>query len=129
MPWPTRTSFPNASLDTLFAAIQADGRRILAPTDRDGRSELNPVTSPAQVAKDYVQTTLSAKETVFPKVEQLLSYTTEPGQVDLQDAEPQAAPTVLFGIRPCEAAGFQALDAVFNWDYPGHVLQRPHGAS
>src|SRR5208337_3232640 len=28
-----------------------------------------------------------------------------------------ALPTVLFGIRPCEAAGFQALDAVFNWDY------------
>jgi len=25
-------------------------------------------------------------------------------------------PTVLFGIRPCEAAGFGALDAVFNWD-------------
>jgi formate hydrogenlyase subunit 6/NADH:ubiquinone oxidoreductase subunit I len=107
----------NASLDTLFAAIQADGRRILAPTDRDGRSELNPVTSPAQVAKDYIQTTLSGKGTVFPKVEKLLSYTTQPGQVDLQDAVPNAAPTVLFGVRPCEAAGFQALDAVFNWDY------------
>ncbi len=107
----------NASLGTLFAAIQADGRRILAPTDRDGRSELNPVTSPAQVAKDYIQTAMSGKGTVFPKVEKLLSYTTQPGQVDLQDAVPNAAPTVLFGVRPCEAAGFQALDAVFNWDY------------
>ena len=107
----------SASLDLLFAALTADGRRILAPTDRDGRSELNPVTSPAQVAKDYIQTTLSGKGTVFPKVEKLLSYTTQPGQVDLQDAVPNAAPTVLFGVRPCEAAGFQALDAVFNWDY------------
>jgi len=109
--------FPQASLDALFAAILADGRRILAPTDRDGRSELNPVTSPAQVAKDYVQTALSAKGTVFPKVEKLLSYTTGPGQVELTDPVPNAAPTVLFGIRPCEAAGFPALDAVFNWDY------------
>ncbi len=106
----------SASLDALFAAISASGRRILAPTDRDGRSELNPVTSPAQVAKDYVQTALSAKDTVFPKVERLLSYTLAPGQVDLADAEPQAVPTVVFGIRPCEAGGFQALDAVFNWD-------------
>ena len=108
---------PSASLDLLFAAISADGRRILAPTDQDGRSELNPVASPAQVARDYLQTTMSAKEVVFPKVEQLLSYTLAPGQVDLVDATPHAAPTVVFGIRPCEASGFQALDAVFNWDY------------
>ena len=107
----------SASLDPLFAAITASGRRILAPTEADGRSELNPVTSPAQVAKDCLQTTLSAKETVFPKVEQLLSYTLAPGQVDLVDAEPHAVPTVLFGIRPCEASAFAALDAVFNWDY------------
>jgi ferredoxin len=106
----------SASLDLLFAALTADGRRILAPTDPDGRSELNPVTYPDQVAKDYVQTTLSAKAVVFPKVEQLLSYTLAPGQVDLVDAVPRDEPTVVFGIRPCEAAGFQALDAVFNWD-------------
>jgi formate hydrogenlyase subunit 6/NADH:ubiquinone oxidoreductase subunit I len=107
----------NASLDALFAALQADGRRILAPTDRDGRTELNPVTKPSEVAKDYVQTTMSAKSTVFPKVEKLLDYRTEPGKVELNDAVPSALPTVVFGIRPCEAAGFQALDAVFNWDY------------
>jgi len=107
----------SASLDPLFAAITASGRRILAPTDQDGRTELNPVTRFGQVAKDYVQTTLSAKEAVFPKVEQLLSYTLLPGKVDLVDAEPAAVPTVVFGIRPCEASGFQALDAVFNWDY------------
>ena len=106
----------SAALDAFFTAIQADGRRILAPTDPDGRSELNPVQAPAQVAKDYLQTTLSAKEVVFPKVERLLSYTLAPGQVELQDAVPAAAPTVVFGIRPCEAGGFAALDAVFNWD-------------
>ena len=107
----------SASLDQLFTALQGNGRRILAPTDRDGRSELNPVSSRAEVAKDYVQTSLSAKEVVFPKVERLLSYTMAPGQVDLVDAIPHAVPTVVFGIRPCEAAGFKALDAVFNWDY------------
>jgi hypothetical protein len=106
-----------ASLDLLFAAITAAGRRILAPTDQDGRSELNPVTRFDQVARDYIQTALSAKEVVFPKVERLLSYTLSPGKVDLADAEPAAVPTVVFGIRPCEASGFQALDAVFNWDY------------
>jgi len=105
-----------ASLDALFTALQGDGRRILAPTDRDGRSELNPVHSAGEVAQDYIQTSLSAKETVFPKVEQLLSYDLAPGRVELAGATPRAEPTVVFGIRPCEAGGFQALDAVFNWD-------------
>ncbi len=104
------------ALDGLFAALHQDGRRVLAPVDTDGRTELNEVDGPKQVAKDYLQTILSAKETVFPKVERLLSYKTEPGKVELLDAEPHALPTVLFGIRPCEAKAFAALDAVFNWD-------------
>jgi len=104
------------ALDGLFAALRQDGRRVLAPVDTDGRTELNEVDGPKQMAKDYLQTILSAKETVFPKVERLLSYKTEPGKVELVDAEPQARPTVLFGIRPCEAKAFAALDAVFNWD-------------
>jgi len=106
----------NDALDALFAALRKDGRRILAPVDGDGRTELCEVETRAQVAKDYLQTILSAKEAVFPKVERLLSYTTEPGKVDLKDSEPHAMPTVLFGIRPCEAKAFKALDAVFNWD-------------
>jgi formate hydrogenlyase subunit 6/NADH:ubiquinone oxidoreductase subunit I len=89
----------------------------MAPVDTDGRVELNEVEVPPQVAKNYLQTILSAKEVVFPKVERLLSYRVRPGEVELKDAEPKAIPTVLFGIRPCEASAFSALDAVFNWDY------------
>jgi formate hydrogenlyase subunit 6/NADH:ubiquinone oxidoreductase subunit I len=106
----------NDALDALFAAMRKDGRRVLAPVDADGRTELNEVERPAQVAQDYVQTILSAKEIVFPKVERLLSYRTEGGQVELHDAEPTSRPTVVFGVRPCEAKAFAALDAVFNWD-------------
>lgn len=104
------------SVDTIFAALRTDGRRILAPVDADGRVELREVQHAADVSKDYLQTILSAKDTVFPKVERLLSYTMAPGHVELKDAVPQAVPTVVFGIRPCEAAAFAALDAVFNWD-------------
>lgn len=106
----------NAALEALFAALKGDGRRILAPTDPDGRSELTAIDHPSQVAKDYLQTALSAKSAAFPKVERLMSYTLANRTVALEDAEPHAVPTVLFGIRPCEAAGFAALDAVFNWD-------------
>ena len=106
----------NDALEALFTALRKDGRRLLAPVDGDGRTELSEVETPAQVAKDYIQTFLSAKETVFPKVERLLDYETAPGKVELHDAEPKARPTVIFGVRPCEAKAFKALDAVFNWD-------------
>ncbi len=104
------------ALDALFEALRKDGRRVLAPVDADGRTELSEVERPQQVAQDYIQTILSAKEIAFPKVERLLTYETTPGQVALHDAEPNARPTVLFGVRPCEAKAFAALDAVFNWD-------------
>jgi formate hydrogenlyase subunit 6/NADH:ubiquinone oxidoreductase subunit I len=100
-----------------FGALRKDGRRLLAPVDSDGRVELSEIEVPPQVAKNYLQTILSAKEVVFPKVERLLSYTIAPGQIQLKDVEPKAVPTVLFGVRPCEAKAFAALDAVFNWDY------------
>jgi formate hydrogenlyase subunit 6/NADH:ubiquinone oxidoreductase subunit I len=101
----------------LFEALRKDGRRLLAPVESEGRIELGEVEVPPQLAKNYLQTIMSAKEVVFPKVERLLSYDLSAGQVDLKDAAPRARPTVVFGIRPCEAKAFAALDAVFNWDY------------
>src|ERR1035438_1510306 len=99
------------SLTSLFGALRKDGRRIMAPVDTEGRIGLGEVAAPSQVASEYLQTILSAKEVAFPKVERLLSYTIAPGQVELKDAEPKALPTVLFGVRPCEAKAFGALDA------------------
>lgn len=104
------------SLFGLFGALRKEGRRLLAPVDADGRIELREVEVPPQVARNYLQTVLSPKEVVFPKVERLLSFTLAPGLVELKDPESRAMPTVLFGIRPCEAKAFAALDAVFNWD-------------
>lgn len=107
---------PSDQLDAFLAALAQDGRRVLGPTARDGRAELNPVTRAADLDLEGLQTALSAKETVFPKVERILEYSLGAGKVDLRDAEPNARPTVLLGIRPCEADGFGALDSVFNWD-------------
>ncbi len=107
---------PSESLDTFVKALRRDGRRVLAPTARDGRAELNPVEAAAEIDLEGLQTALSAKETVFPKVERILEYSLSGGGVDLRDVAPKAEPTVLLGVRPCDAAGFGALDAVFNWD-------------
>ena len=105
-----------AGLAALFAALGDQGRRILAPVDRDGQVELRAVHTPAEVATASLQTVLGAKQAVFPRVERILGYRFGGASIELEDPEPGAVPTVLFGLRPCEARAFRALNAVFNWD-------------
>jgi formate hydrogenlyase subunit 6/NADH:ubiquinone oxidoreductase subunit I len=107
-----------ASLDALFAALVAQGRRVLAPRRTGDRVELGEVRSAGEVAFDAIQVVSSAKPVVFPPVEKILSYKTEGKEVAVDDPVPAARPTVLFGLRPCEARSFAALGAVFNWGTP-----------
>ncbi len=120
----SRYQITPAALEALFSALAAKGRRVLAPRQVGDRVELGPVATPAEVAPSYVQTVASAKGVVFPKVEQILRYRTNGKDVALEEPEPISQETVVFGIRPCEARAFQALDALFNWDYRDELFNR-----
>jgi ferredoxin len=111
-----RYTLTEPSVASLLDALAKSGRRILGPKQIADRIDIAPITSLAELARDS-QSTASAKNTVFPKVERLLRYRFEGKNVALEDVAPNAQPTVLFGIRPCEARAFHALDVVFNWDY------------
>lgn len=112
----TTLKISEAALETLFATLGDAGQSIVGPAEVDGRIEFKPVRTLSEVAGDAIQPVLSAKEAAFPRIERSLSYRMAPGKVELQDADPEVQPPVLFGLRPCEAAGFHSLDAVFNWD-------------
>jgi ferredoxin len=105
-----------SAFGSLVDAIAKSGRRILGPKKVAERVEITEIKGAAELAQDG-QSIVSAKGTVFPKVERLMKYRFEGKNVALDDVEPNAAPTVLFGVRPCEARAFAALDVVFNWDY------------
>jgi sulfhydrogenase subunit beta (sulfur reductase) len=107
----------DSALGTLIDALAKSGRRILGPKKVAERIEISEIKTAADLATTG-QSTVSPKATVFPKVERLLKYRFESGkQIAVDDIEPDAKPTVLFGVRPCEARAFHALDVVFNWDY------------
>ncbi len=111
-----RYTTTESAISTLLAALAKSGRRLLGPKLVAGRTEIADLKTFADIAKSG-QSVVSAKGVVFPKVERLLKYRFEGGKnVALDDVEPQAQPTVLFGLRPCEARAFHALDVVFNWD-------------
>jgi len=105
-----------AAAGSLIDTLAKSGGRVLGPKEVAERVEIAEIKTAAELATDG-QSVVSAKGVVFPKVERLLRYRFEGKNVVLEDAEPQAKPTVLFGIRPCEARSFAALDVVFNWDY------------
>lgn len=105
------------SLGAWFAAIKSSGQRLLGPVEKDGQTTYDEIASPADMVKDYVQTTTSAKSVVFPATEEIVRYRNEGKDVVMEDIRPPAPPTVVFGVRPCDAASFAILDSVFSWDY------------
>jgi len=112
------------SLEQWFGKISASGRRILAPVERGGKVLFEEVSSPAEMAGDYIQTTLSAKSAVFPRCEELFGYALEGKEVKLEERKKEPQPTVVFGCRPCDAASFAILNSVFSWDCPDELFKQ-----
>jgi formate hydrogenlyase subunit 6/NADH:ubiquinone oxidoreductase subunit I len=104
------------ALETLVDGLLQDGARILSPRRRAGHVELSEVRSPTEVAADHVQSVASAKAVVFPRAEAILRYRGLGRDLELSDPQPALPATVVFGIRPCEARAFGALESIFGWD-------------
>ncbi len=105
------------SLDPLFDKLRAAGRRVMAPVKKDDQIVFAEVAAPSQMAEDYIQTSVSAKGFVLPRCEELFRYRFEGKDVQLAEREFKPPPTVLFGLRPCDARSFAVLNSVFSWDY------------
>jgi formate hydrogenlyase subunit 6/NADH:ubiquinone oxidoreductase subunit I len=104
-------------LDELFDKLAAAGRRIVAPRKSGEAIVFEDLKRPDDMTDDYVQTTISAKAAVFPRYELLLRYRFEDKEVRIEDEQVKVVPTVIFGLRPCDARSFAVLNAVFTWDY------------
>lgn len=92
--------------------------RVFAPVRRGDKVDFQRLSSGNEVAEDYIQTTQSVKRFAFPKAEELFSYRKEGKEVHLQEKRLNDLPeTILWKVRPCDAAGFAPLGGIFNWDY------------
>jgi len=116
-------SIDREALAKLFAHWRDEGRRIVAPKQLGEKIDFAPVTGLDQVSLDQVQTVQSPKTAVFPRVEELFSYKSRDGQVEIRERDGTGVPrTVIFGLRPCDAAAFASLAAIFNWDSPDSLF-------
>jgi sulfhydrogenase subunit beta (sulfur reductase) len=113
-------------LSQWFDAIIKSNKRVFAPVKQKDQTDFRLVHSLDEVADEYIQTTKSIKEAIFPRAEVLFSYTKQNGEITLQDFDPDTVPeTVLWKIHPCDAMGFIPLSNIFNGGYED-VLYKTH---
>lgn len=116
-------------LSKWFSSILNAGKRVYAPVryEKDEKVDFRQVRSLDEVADDYVQTTMSAKAAIFPRAEVLFKYKSEhKGEMTLEDFNPNNVPeTVVWKMRPCDAAGFISLTDILNTGYED-LLYKTH---
>jgi len=105
--------------DDLAAFIErlASTCSVYAPVREEGEAyySYKPVTSGKEVALDFTNTRVSAKQLFLPQTEKLFSYRTEDGG-KVFEVPADRGKTVVMGIRPCDAKSLPMLDSVFQND-------------
>jgi len=81
--------------------------------------------SPSLDALRAGNTALPAKDLLFPQTEEVFRFVANAQNLAIMSGEPDDAPPVIFGIRPCDAASIQMLDRVFlDEDFPETTYAR-----
>jgi formate hydrogenlyase subunit 6/NADH:ubiquinone oxidoreductase subunit I len=105
-------------LQELVAAIIKDGKKVIAPVLRNNKPVYDSVKDYSEIINDFVQTVNSAKEVIFPRTEKLFGFRKDSDGVTVEDFNAGTVPsTVVWGIKPCDAAAIASISAIFNWDY------------
>ena len=110
----------SANIPTFFNNLLQSGKVVVAPVlKKNGKVYFESVESYDQVSTDYIQTVFSAKSVVFPKVEELFSYTKkEDGSVEITNDMSNVPETVIWGLRPCDSSAFNYLTEFFLKENP-----------
>ncbi len=118
-----KRSIGREALAELISQWRSAGKRVLAPKRSGDKVDFAWVASLEEISLDHVQTVQSPKAALFPRVEELFSFRSADGRVEVRERDLGALPeTVVFGLRPCDAAAFTALKAIFNWDSPDSLF-------
>jgi ferredoxin len=85
---------------------------LMAPRDVEGVLLYRQVDNSQAVVWDYVHPVMSIKDAFFPPTERLLTIEKTGQTIKLEETHYRGK-QVIFGVRPCDARGMLALDALF----------------
>jgi hypothetical protein len=75
------------------------------------------LASPDEIAFDILNTTIPPKDVFFPHTEKMFDVKMKKGvATDMTEAALPMGPSILFGMRPCDAYSLTYMDALFNWE-------------
>lgn len=101
----------------------ARGSRLVAPRQSEGITRYQAVSDGTQIDWEFRRPALPVKEIFFRPTERLLLIEKVGGDVRLVETLPEGQ-QVVFGVRPCDARGVLAMDAMFI----GHEPSDPYYA-
>jgi formate hydrogenlyase subunit 6/NADH:ubiquinone oxidoreductase subunit I len=105
-------------LQELVAALIKDGKKVIAPVLRNNKPVYDSVSEYSQIINGFIQTVNSAKEVIFPRTEKLFGFRKNADGITVEDFNAGTIPsTIVWGIKPCDAAAIGSIGAIFNWDY------------
>jgi sulfhydrogenase subunit beta (sulfur reductase) len=96
-------------LDRLIQAY-----RVYAPVMQNGYFLFKTIKSGSEASLNYHNTKMSPKDILFPQSEVLFRYQLDKKGVEIDAPAQDERDLVIFGIRPCDVRGIQALDKVFS---------------
>jgi ferredoxin len=96
----------NSWLDALAQEVD-----LIAPTTVQGKRFYRPVAGSGEIAWDTERTDMSPKTWLLPATESILEI--KQGNETHLNEPPAPTPKVIFGVRPCDARGALAIDALF----------------
>ena len=95
-----------------------DGYDIFAPTNEAGVWNYAIAENPDDVRLDHTNTVHSVKAIVFPQREVFFTFEqAKGGAPTVTEVEPDGGPSVVFGIRPCDAKAQTLNDKVFGGEF------------
>ena len=92
--------------------------KIYAPVKNDNICTLEAIDNPKNIDMDCSSTILSPKKIIFPQKEIYLEFeTSDEDKLQVKEILPEETPSVIFGVRPCDAKALVLTDKVFGGDY------------
>jgi sulfhydrogenase subunit beta (sulfur reductase) len=110
------------SVDQILKSLLIPENTVIAQVRKGNQVNYERIDENSVITEDFVQTRMSLKSAAFPQYEKLFGFKKAKGSVTTNDFDYNAIPqTILWGVKPCDASGFTALNAVFNWDIADNI--------
>lgn len=105
-------SIAKDKIDSLFELIGSAQPLYLPVDNNSGKADFQRWEKGTKLSES-LKTTRSAKDFFFPKTEHMVSYEMNGKEVKVVDPRKEVEDFVIFGVRACDARGFEVIDGVY----------------